>query len=186
MAKFAVGDRVTVHELAAIDGSTVRVPDPGATVHLQLRRFAGCPICHLHVHQLAKRHDEIKAAGIHEVVVFYSDVETLRQYQGDLPFDVVADPDKALYREFDVQSGVRSVLHPKAAVASMRGIAKGASIKGGVTAKEDHFSMPADFLIAHDGTVLAAKYGKHADDQWSVDELLALGSGAGQGRTGAA
>ncbi|WP_258958033.1 hypothetical protein [Streptomyces leeuwenhoekii] len=32
--------------------------------------------------------------------------------------------------------------------------------------------LPADFLIASDGRVLAAKYGEHVYDQWSVDELL--------------
>lgn len=34
--------------------------------------------------------------------------------------------------------------------------------------------MPAELLIAPSGTVLAAKYGSHANDQWSVDELLRL------------
>jgi hypothetical protein len=34
--------------------------------------------------------------------------------------------------------------------------------------------LPADFLIAPDGTVLARHYGNHAYDQWSVDQLLAL------------
>jgi hypothetical protein len=34
--------------------------------------------------------------------------------------------------------------------------------------------MPADFLIAPDGGVVARKYGEHADDQWSVDEILRL------------
>jgi hypothetical protein len=33
--------------------------------------------------------------------------------------------------------------------------------------------LPADFLIASDGTVIAAKYGQYAYDQWSVDDLLA-------------
>jgi hypothetical protein len=32
--------------------------------------------------------------------------------------------------------------------------------------------VPADFLIASDGRVIAAKYGQHAYDQWTVDELL--------------
>lgn len=32
--------------------------------------------------------------------------------------------------------------------------------------------LPADFLIDPDGTVAATHYGHHADDQWSVDELL--------------
>jgi hypothetical protein len=34
--------------------------------------------------------------------------------------------------------------------------------------------LPADFLVAPDGTVVAHKYGSHAYDQWSVDELLKL------------
>jgi hypothetical protein len=34
--------------------------------------------------------------------------------------------------------------------------------------------VPADFLIASDGQVIAAKYGQHAYDQWTVDELLTL------------
>ena len=34
--------------------------------------------------------------------------------------------------------------------------------------------LPGDFLIGSDGRVIACKYGEHADDQWSVDELLAL------------
>src|SRR5260370_10442324 len=32
--------------------------------------------------------------------------------------------------------------------------------------------LPADFLIAPSGRINAVKYGKHAYDQWSVDELL--------------
>ncbi|GAB3809194.1 hypothetical protein GCM10027605_43400 [Micromonospora zhanjiangensis] len=34
--------------------------------------------------------------------------------------------------------------------------------------------LPADFLIDGDGRVLAVRYGEHAYDQWSVDELLDL------------
>jgi hypothetical protein len=36
------------------------------------------------------------------------------------------------------------------------------------------FGLPADFLVAPDGKLIAVKHGKHADDQWSVDELLSL------------
>jgi hypothetical protein len=36
------------------------------------------------------------------------------------------------------------------------------------------FGLPADFLIAPDGRVLACKYGSHAYDQWSVDEIIAF------------
>jgi hypothetical protein len=36
------------------------------------------------------------------------------------------------------------------------------------------FGLPADFLIGTDGRVLAVKYGQHADDHWSVGELLGI------------
>lgn len=32
--------------------------------------------------------------------------------------------------------------------------------------------LPAEFLIPPGGTVRAAKYGNHANDQWTVDDLL--------------
>ena len=38
--------------------------------------------------------------------------------------------------------------------------------------------LPADVLIDARGTVVAVKYGGHADDHWEVDELLALAGAA--------
>jgi len=32
--------------------------------------------------------------------------------------------------------------------------------------------LPADFLIDSRGTLVACHYGSHANDQWSVDEVL--------------
>jgi hypothetical protein len=45
------------------------------------------------------------------------------------------------------------------------------------------FGLPADFLIAPDGTVLACKYGVHAYDQWSGDDLLTLAKGVAANRS---
>ena len=50
-----VGDDITARRLDTITGTTVSVPDSDHLVHLQFRRFAGCPICHLHVRSLARR-----------------------------------------------------------------------------------------------------------------------------------
>ena len=71
--KARVGDAFPTLELAAASGQLVTVPDPaGDYVHLQLRRFAGCPICNLHLRSIVTRHNEIRSAGIREVVVFHS------------------------------------------------------------------------------------------------------------------
>ena len=44
--------------------------------------------------------------------------------------------------------------------------------------REAPFGLPGDFLIAPSGQIEAMKYGTHAYDQWSVDELIALAQGA--------
>ncbi len=44
--------------------------------------------------------------------------------------------------------------------------------------------LPGDFLIASDGRVIASKYGEHAYDQWTVDEVLSLAKNAGNGGGG--
>jgi hypothetical protein len=168
-----VGDRVDERKLTTIAGADVGVPSPDATVHLQFRRFAGCPICSLHMREVARRHQEIADAGVAEVVVFHSAAEELRRYQTDLPFAVVADPDRRLYREFGVESSIRSILDPRAWRAGARGF-RWRGLSGALAPRENHLGKPADFLISPDGTVRARKYGTHADDQWSVDEILTL------------
>jgi hypothetical protein len=168
-----VGGKVVERKLTTISGAEMAVPSPDAIVHLQFRRFAGCPICNLHVRDVARRHQEIADAGIVEVAVFHSAAEELRRYQADLPFAVIADPDRELYKEFGVESSIMSVLNPRAWRAGAKGM-RFTTPKGALGLRENHLGRPADFLIAADGTVRARKYGAHADDQWSVDEILAL------------
>jgi peroxiredoxin len=182
------GATVAPHELVAISGETVSVPDPGQLVHLELRRFAGCPICNLHLRSVVLRNDELAAAGIKEVVVFHSTDEELRKYQAELPFAVIADPDKKLYAEFGVEKSPRAVLNPRAWPAVFRGLGRhvGAVGKGQehltpLKPKNGSFGLPGDFLIASDGRVIASKYGEHAYDQWTVDEVLELAKDPGAG-----
>lgn len=179
--RIAPGDAITARELTTIQSQRIRLPAPGVLTHLQFRRYAGCPICNLHLRSMARRHDEIVAAGIQEIVLFHSPAEDMLPYQGQLPFAAVADPSRKLYDEFGVTASPRAVLHPKAWTSPLnprvypmilRGIRAGGSPapRHGDTA----LGLPADFLIAPDGRVRAATYGRHASDHWSVDELLEL------------
>lgn len=163
--------------LTAIDGTPVPLPDPDRLVHLQFRRFAGCPVCNLHLRSIAARHAEIEAAGVREVAVFHSPREELLVHAGELPFAVIADPDRHLYREFGIESTPRSLLHPGAWPGMVRSVVT--ALRRGDRAPSRHVNggrlgLPGDFLIAPDGTRVASKYGVHANDQWSVDELLSL------------
>ncbi|TQM81323.1 AhpC/TSA family protein [Saccharothrix saharensis] len=170
--------KVAEREWGTVLGGAVRVPDPHNLVHLQFRRFAGCPVCNLHLRSIVLRHDEITAHGITEAVVFHSSDAELRPHVADLPFAVVGDPRKRLYAEFGVGSAARSVLDPRAWGAIVRGVVRdlGPVLRGRRPLPEPEggrLGLPADFLIAPDGEVVAEKRGRHAYDQWSVDELLA-------------
>jgi peroxiredoxin len=175
MTELHAGDVLSPHDLTTITGSPAPVPDAGKVVHLQFRRYAGCPVCNLHLRSFAARHGELVAAGIREVVVFHSCAETMREFQGQLPFAAIADPEKRLYAEFGVETmSVWLALDPRSWLAAARAITRAPSLRGATGPGEQHLGLPADFLIGREGQVLAAKYGQRVDDHWSVDDVLGL------------
>jgi hypothetical protein len=122
------------------------------------------------------------------VVVFHSPAGELAEHVTGLPFAVLADPDKRLYAEFGVESSPRSLLDPRVWGAIVRAVARGlwtvARGRERLPARRVHggrLGLPADFLIAPGGRVIACRYGEHAYDQWSVADVLALA--AREGRT---
>jgi peroxiredoxin len=185
MTEVNVEDVLKRRELTSIRGERVLVPDPRLLVHLQFRRYAGCPICNLHVRSIVQRHDEVSVAGIREVVVFHSGAETMLEFQSDLPFAAIADPEKRLYAEFGVEkmaptAAVIAALSPRSWRAAGRALWRAPSLRGATGKGEEHLGLPADFLIGPDGRVLASKYGRYVDDHWTVDELLGLAARAWQ------
>ncbi len=177
---YSVGNIVPRLRLVSILGAEVSVPSSRHSfTHLQFRRYAGCPVCNLHVRTVASRIGEIEKYSVSEVAVFNATIDEMLPFQGDLPFTVIADPDRKLYDLFDVKMSPLSILHPAVLMPYLKGVA--ADHPSG-TFKGDsggHLGLPADFLIGPSGKVLAVKYGRHAADNWSVDELLRLSRGGG-------
>jgi peroxiredoxin len=173
--KFKPGDIIPATTLESVTGEPIKLPDPNRLVHLQFRRFVDCPICNTHVAELRRRAREIEAAGIKEVIVFHSSAKSIRSHQKDVPFALVGDPNKVLYKEFGLETSLAFV-SLRALGAAMRGMAHGhfglRLFPGGP------LGLPGDFLIAPSGQIKAAKYGTDAYDQWSVDELIAHARGA--------
>ncbi len=98
------------------------------------------------------------------------------KYQARLPFDCVADPGKEMFRQFGVERSWWAPLHTAVWWAGLRGFL--ATRRLYKRAENVIFGLPADFLVDVGSHVVATHYGRHADDQWSVDELLRLaGSG---------
>jgi peroxiredoxin len=179
------GMMVAPRVLTTVAGAEVPLPDRRHLVHLQFRRFAGCPVCSLHLRAFVRRADDLGVAGIREVVVFHSPAEELAAYAADLPFSLIADPDKRLYKDFGVESAPRALLDPRGWPAIARSVALSAwSMIGSrhpvppLVPHGGRLGLPADFLIGPDGRILAAHYGAHVDDAWTVEEVLALGEAA--------
>jgi peroxiredoxin len=182
--RLTVGARVEPRILRTIHGREHRIPDAGRLTHLQFRRFAGCPVCNLHLQSFRRRSDELARAGIQELILFHSTREQLLDHAPDERLAIVADPKKTLYRRFGVESGVRAVLDPRAWPTIVRAVAATLGdmlFRGAKTPPLDpeggRYGLPADFLIDAHGVIRACHYGAHADDQWSVDELLDLALG---------
>ena len=164
-------------DLSATNIHGKRVSIPGADdrlTHLQFRRFAGCPVCNRHLQTFVARDRELADAGIREVVVFHSADDELLPFQGRFPFDVIGDPDQVFYKRYGVGKSIRAVLDPRALSASLKGNLRKDKPEMGGMPNGGILGLPADFLVRPDGTIKAAHYGKHADDQWTMDEMLAL------------
>lgn len=181
MTRWNPGDLLPARVLTGLHGD-VALPAAGTLVHLQLRRFAGCPICDLHLRSIVRRQQALRAAGVCEVVVFHSSAPELHAHGAHaLPLAVIPDPDKRLYRELGAEAAPRALADPRAWWPIVRAVAhalwrvlRGHAPLRAPRAENGRLGLPADFLIAPDGRILARKYGRHAADQWSVDELLAL------------
>ncbi|HEX3763270.1 MAG TPA: peroxiredoxin-like family protein [Kofleriaceae bacterium] len=185
----SAGTVLAPRALVSVTGEPIALPDPVQLTHLQFRRFAGCPICNLHLQRFRARHTELLGAGIREVVVFHSPPAELRAHAGQLPFAVIADPDRRLYAELGVEAGVRSLLDPRVWPTLVRAIARStlAILRGrerppSLVQRAGRLGLPADFLIDSDGRIVACKYGDHASDQWSVDQVLAASAAMGASR----
>jgi len=184
MTKLAVGDIVPVTTFTTFKGETVSLADAKTPlIHIQFRRYAGCPICDLHLRSIIKREDELTALGVSEIVFFHSTPEELKEHTSYLPFPCVADPTKEFYRTFGTEEGsgysdgftwhVAGVL-PKVIGSAVVDLVKGERKLPAFNPTGGKHQFPADFLVSKEGNILAVKYGKDTADQWSVKELFDL------------
>jgi peroxiredoxin len=178
VTKIDAGRVIDKRTLVTAASEKVEIPDAKRLVHLQFLRFAGCAFCNVQLRSFERRHDELTAAGIREVVVFRSTAEQLQRHHGDVPFDMILDPEGQLYDEFGVGSGLRAVLNPRTLLMALPNLIRKFPTGPGLPPSGQRFKgvfgFPADFLIGTNGRVVACKYGASADDHWSVDELVSL------------
>jgi len=175
--RLRAGQKAPPFSAPSLSHGPFSVPGDAAFIHLQFRRFAGCPICSLHLRSFARRQDELRQAGITEAAIFHSGADALSRYHVDLPFFIIPDEEKRLYAMYGLERSWSAMMHPKSMWAAMRGMVS--SPNNPLDAAGGYLGLPADFLIDSEGNLLHVKYGDHADDHWELDEVLHLVSTAG-------
>lgn len=107
------------------------------------------------------------------MVVFSSTQDTLAAYAADLALPMIPDPSGTLYTALGVTTSMSATPAPAAMASAMRGILRPTSL-GTPQKLSSALLLPADFLIAPGGELLAVNYASHAAGQWTVDERIAL------------
>src|SRR5690606_6069354 len=103
--RIQVGALAPGFELTDVFGAPVRLQDyRGNCSMLSFYRYASCPLCNLRVHRLIQQRDSFASQGLRLIAVFHSSPESIRRYvaQQEVPFPIVADPDKTLYNRYGV------------------------------------------------------------------------------------
>lgn len=170
MEKLIPGTQLKPFQLLDIHGRKIHIPQPGRWTHIQFRRYSGCVICNLHVQELISRKNEIAAAGIQEVIFFQSPAHYLQAQFAGKAITLIADAELVYYRKFGVENSLMAIANPAAWLPGFKGIFTfGIQLpkKG-----ESPLGLPADFLVDEGGKIVALHYGKHAYDQWTIDQLL--------------
>ena len=179
MAKLQTGDKMPdltyntpFARGLALSETARRVSGRTALVFL---RYYGCTLCQYDIHNYAKEYGQIAAADGQMLVVLQSDPEKLagQLNPGDLPFDILCDPEGAFYRLLDIRPAAN-----QAGLADAGTLLKITKAKaGGFTHGEyegDELQLPAVFVFGQDLTLTHVHYGKSAGDVPEPKELAAL------------
>ena len=158
-----------------IGGGSLSLSDlRGQAILLKFYRFADCPVCNLHVRTLVRRHDEVAAAGLTTVALFHSPLSRTERKQGfDLPFHVIADPEKQIFGAYGVEASLGGMFDGKVArdyASAMRAgyFSRPFGHHGGIK------GHPADFIIDAEGVIKHAHYGESYADSLGVDDVVSL------------
>lgn len=124
--------------------------------------------------QLHDAREKFSEAGFNIVLVGLGTPEQARQFRQEfsLSFPIISDPQKKLYRMYDLKGGtLSSVAGPSVLLKGLRAMSQG--YMPGMPLG-DVMQMPGVFLIDTDGNIRYSYFSKDASDHPKIDDLLSL------------
>lgn len=172
------GDKLDDLGYATPWGTGTLSDNGGKSTLLIFLRYYGCTICQLDLANLRARYGEITAAGGRALVVLQSDGAGVAAQIGPdhFPFEIICDPDQALYRRFGVAPALSMEKMASTAVLKKIGAARAAGFTHGAY-EGNELQLPAVLMLDAGLTVRKAHYGADPGDLPTVDEMAAWLSG---------
>ena len=172
--KLDIGSKSPAFEAADAKGNQWKAPQgPGGKyLVLVFLRHLGCPLCMKRIDDLNADATRFDALGASVIVVVEGTSERVRAYASkkNLTISLVGDKEKKIYGAYGVERGkITAMLAPKVLRESLR-----ATLKGYMHGRfeGDELQKPADFIIAPDGKIAWAHYGKNISDSTPNDKLI--------------
>lgn len=167
-----VGQQAPDFEVVDISsGKPIRLADfAGSKLLISFHRYAACPLCNLHIHELSKNNAELEKQNLKVLAIFRSTAErTLDQYGSrEVPFPIAVDPTLNAYRNYGIEYSTPGMLvsfiHPRAMWAFFTGNMPG-KMDGDIR------TLPADFLVQSDGKIAQVYYSSNITQHLSLSEI---------------
>ncbi|MBA3823311.1 MAG: AhpC/TSA family protein [Ktedonobacterales bacterium] len=158
------------HEGAGVALASLWQTQPVLLVFL---RHFGCPHCRSHAIQLRRDEAKYRAAGAQIVLVGLGEPDKAAAFRRelDLPFTVICDPDKAVYRAYGLTR--RMNLLREATPSNVARYASDAARYGMALTEQDMFQLGGVFVIDRAGIVRFAFTAMRAADFPPTLTLLA-------------
>lgn len=170
--RVAEGDKARDFSVTDIFGSRISLGDfEGRKTLLSFYRYASCPLCNLRIRQLIKELPGLSKKGLAVLAFFESPKGSIKRYicRQDVPFPMIADPERQIYRLYGVESSWLGFLKGCVRPALFESVLVHGFMPGRM--EGDKALLPADFLIGPDLTVSRAYYGRDAGDHVPVNEI---------------
>ncbi len=167
-----VGDGAPDVVLEAVDGGRLACSRPTTPAVVLFTRYPGCPVCQLHVAQVARAMPAFRARSCGVWMVFQSTPEHLRAAMAEWRpgFSAVPDPTGHWYDAFAVETSVAGYLAPRSLLALVRAMLAG---KRHGRFEGHETQMPAGFVLDPGGRIAFAHYGRSVGDDAPIPALLA-------------
>ena len=184
MAIITIGDLFPDLTFETYSGSTLTVSEAvkakPKTV-FWVNRFIGCRTCQYDMDSLAEEYASFTQRDTQVFVVVQSKRESIISQKGQwsVPFDIICDPKREIYRALDVHpTATKEDRVPKTKEGLERLAQKQQAIKDGNyvsgPVEGEAQQLPALFIIGSDRKVLYAHYAVDSVDIPNVEELLNL------------